>query len=96
VKGKKKREPIRFIHFLIVLFLLILLAGISHVWVNFKRTQTGYELSQLKREIARAEEYNRKLKLEIAYLKSPNHLESKAMKELGLRQPSANQVVYLP
>jgi cell division protein FtsL len=96
VKGRKKREPIRFIHFLVVLFLLILLAGISHVWVNFKRTQTGYELSQLKREIAKAQEYNRKLKLEIAYLKSPKHLEGKAIKELGLRQPSPNQVVYLP
>lgn len=96
MKGRKKREPIRFIHFLVALFLLILLAGISHVWVNFKRTQTGYELSQLKREIARAEEYNRKLKLEIAYLKSPKHLEDKAIKELGLRYPSPKQVVYLP
>lgn len=64
--------------------------------MNFKRTQTGYELSQLKREIARAEEYNRKLKLEIAYLKSPKHLEDKAIKELGLRYPSPKQVVYLP
>jgi cell division protein FtsL len=96
VNGKRKREPIRFIHFLVALFLFVLLAGISHVWVNFKRTQTGYELSQLKREIAREQEYNRKLKLEIAYLKSPKHLEGKAMKELGLRHPSSKQVVYLP
>lgn len=96
MKGKKKREPRRLIQFLVVLFLLLLFAGISHVWVNFKRTQRGYELSQLKREIARAEEYNRKLKLELAYLKSPKHLENKAMKELGLRHPSPKQVVYLP
>jgi cell division protein FtsL len=96
VNKKSKREPIRFIHFLVALFLLILLAGISHVWVNFKRTQTGYELSQLKREIAREQEYNRKLKLERAYLKSPKHLEAKAMKELGLRHPSSKQVVHLP
>lgn len=96
MKGKKKREPIRFIHFLGALFLLVLLAGVSHVWVNFKRTQTGYELSQLKREIAREEEYHRKLKLEIAYLKSPKHLEDKAVKELGLRHPSPQQVVYVP
>jgi len=96
VKGRKKREPIRFIHFLTALFLIVLLAGIFHVWVNFKRTQTGYELSQLKKEIAREEEYNRKLKLEIASLKSPKHLEDKAMKELGLRHPSPKQVVYVP
>jgi len=96
VNRKSKREPIRFIHFLAALFFLFLLAGISHVWVNFKRTQTGYELSQLKREIAREQEYNRKLKLEIAYLKSPKHLEGKAVKEFGLRHPSPKQVVYLP
>jgi len=96
VKEKKKRESIRFIHFLAALFFIVLLAGVSHVWVNFKRTQTGYELSRLKREIAREEEYNRKLKLEMAYLKSPKHLEDKAMKELGLRHPSPKQVVYVP
>jgi cell division protein FtsL len=96
VKRKKKRESIRPIHFFAALFVVILLAGIFHVWVNFKRTQIGYELSQLKREIAREQEYNRKLKLEIAYLKSPQYLESKAFKEFGLRHPSSNQMVYLP
>ncbi len=96
MKGRKKKEPIRFIYFLVALFLLLLVAGIFHVGVNFKRTQTGYELSQLKKEIASAEEYNRKLKLELASIKSPKHLEDKAVKELGLRYPSPKQVVYLP
>jgi cell division protein FtsL len=96
VKRKKKIDRIRFIHFLTALFLIVLLAGIFHVWVNFKRTQTGYELSQLKREIEKEEEYTRKLKLEIAYLKSPKHLEDRAVKEFGLRHPSPEQVVYVP
>lgn len=91
----KKKDPIRLFHFLVIMFLLFLLAGISHVWVNFKRTQTGYALSQLKDEIVRVEEYNRKLTLEIAFLKSPEHLEKKA-KELGLRQPLAGQIIFLP
>jgi len=96
VNRKKKRETIRFFHFLVALFFLVLLAGIFHVWVNFKRTQTGYELSQLNSKIAQAEEYNRRLKLEIAYLKSPQYIERKAMKEFGLQHPSPKQVVYLP
>jgi len=96
VKGKKKREPIRFIHFLAALFLIVLSAGIFHVWVNSKRTQTGYELSELKREIEGEREYSRKLKLEMAYLRSPKHLEDRAMKEFGLRHPSPRQVVYVP
>ncbi|MFW6114748.1 MAG: cell division protein FtsL [Thermodesulfobacteriota bacterium] len=96
MKRKKKREPIRFLHFLAALFVVILLAGIFHVWVNFKRTQTGYELSQLKSKIAEEKEYNRRLKLELAYLKSPQYVERKAVKEFGLQHPSPKQVVHLP
>jgi cell division protein FtsL len=95
VKKTRKKEPTRFFHFLLILFLLCVAAGISHVWVNFKRTQAGYELSRLKEEIANAEEFNQKLKLEIAFLKSPEHLE-KMTRELGLRYPSPEQIVNLP
>ena len=79
-----------------IMLLLVLLAGLAHVWVNFKRTQMGYNLTRLKREIMEMEEYNRKLKLEIAFLKSPECLENKAIKQFGLQHPSVKQVVFLP
>ena len=91
-----KRESIKVFHFLVIMLSLFLLAGISHVWVNFKRTQMAYTLSQLKKEILQIEEYNRKLKLEIAFLKSPKNLEYKAVKELGLRHPLPGEIVFLP
>jgi cell division protein FtsL len=93
---KKNTNHRGFIHVLAILFLMILLTGISHVWVNFKRTQTGYALSRLKKEIVQAEEYNRKLKLELAFLKSPEYLENRAIKELGLKHPTPAQIIYLP
>jgi len=93
---KGKREPIRLFHFFVVMLFLFLSAGISHVWVNFKRTQTGYTLSQLKKEIVQIEEYNRKLKLEIASLKSPEFLEDRAIREFGLIHPLPEQIVFLP
>ena len=93
---KGKRESIRLFHFLMVMLFLFLSAGISHVWVNFKRTQMGYTLTRLKKEIMEMEEYNRKLKLEIAFLRSPEFLENKAIKEFGLQHPSVKQVVFLP
>jgi len=86
----------RLFHFLVIMLFLFLLAGIAHVWVNFKRTQMGYALIESKREMLQIEEFNRKLKLEIAYLKSPEHLEKKAIKEFGLRQPAVEQMVFLP
>lgn len=93
---KGKRESIRLFHFLVVMLFLFLSAGISHVWVNFKRTQMGYTLSQLKKEILQIEEYNRKLTLEIAFLRSPAHLENKAVKEFGLIHPLPEQIIFLP
>ena len=93
---KGKRVSTRLFHFFAVMLFLFLSAGISHVWVNFKRTQIGYTLSQIKREIVQIEEYNRRLKLEIAFLKSPEFLEDRAVREFGLTHPLPEQVVFLP
>jgi len=94
--NKKKNGSISLFHFFTMMLFLFLLVGISHVWVNSKRTQMGYSLSQIKREIGQIREYNRKLKLEIASLKSPERLENKAGEEYGLRYPLPQQIVFLP
>jgi len=83
--------------FLIILMLFFFMgSGISYVWSNFEKTQIGYDLSQLKREEMRLREINRKLRLELALLKSTQNLEPKAVKYLGLRQPTPEQIVTLP
>jgi cell division protein FtsL len=83
--------------FLILLLLFIFMGtGIGYVWSNFERTQIGYDVSQLKKEEMRLIEINRKLRLELALLRSPQNLESKAVKELGLRQPAPEQIVMVP
>ena len=93
---KRQKIPMKLFRLSAIMLLFFLLAGVAHVWVNFKRTQMGYTLTRLKREILEMEEYNRKLKLEIAFLKSSEFLESKAIKEFGLQHPSVKQVVFLP
>ncbi|MDQ1335342.1 MAG: hypothetical protein QG552_2292 [Thermodesulfobacteriota bacterium] len=82
---------------LIILMLFFFMGtGIGYVWSNFERTQIGYDVSQLKKEEMRLKEINRKLRLELALLRSPQNLESKAVKELGLRQPTPEQIVMVP
>ena len=71
-------------------------SSISYVWSNFENTRIGYDLSQLKKEEMRLTEINRKLKLELATLKSPQNIERIAVKKLGLRQPSPGQIIVLP
>ena len=94
--NKKKNGSSALFHFFAIMLFLFLFAGISHVWVNSTRTQIGYSLSHIKKEIEQAREYNRKLKLEIASLKAPGRLEKKAGKEFGLRYPLPQQMVFVP
>ncbi len=81
---------------LLTTLMLILLMGssISHVWSNFEMTQRGYDISQLKSEERKLMDINRKLRLDLAILKSPQKLEAHARK-LGLRQPTPEQVIVL-
>jgi len=83
--------------FLILVMILVFMgSGIGYVWSNFERTQLGYDLSQLKKEELRLKEVNRKLRLELALLKSPQNLEAVAVRKLGLKQPSSEQIIILP
>jgi cell division protein FtsL len=71
-------------------------SGIGYVWSTFEGTQIGYDLSALKKEEMRLLEVNRKLRLELATLRSTQRLEDLAVNRLGLDQPSQRQIVLLP
>jgi cell division protein FtsL len=82
--------------FLIIIMLFLFMgSSIGYVWSTFESTQIGYNLSQLQKEEMRLRETNRKLKLELAVLKSPQNLEVIATKKLGLGQPSPEQIIVL-
>jgi cell division protein FtsL len=95
---KKRRLNMKSKQALLIIFMLFLFMGssIGYVWSNFERTQIGYNLSQLKKEEMRLREINRKLRLELAILKSPQNLETLAIEKLGLKQPSPQQIIVLP
>jgi cell division protein FtsL len=95
---KKRRLNMKSKQAMLIIFMLFLFMGssIGYVWSNFERTQIGYDLSQLKKEEMRQRETNRKLRLELAILKSPQNLETLAIEKLGLKQPSPEQIIVLP
>ena len=83
--------------FLIVFMLLLLMgSSIGYVWSNFESTQIGYDMSSLKGEEMRLREIQQELRLELAYLRSPQRLQRLAFQELGLSQPSCEQIIVLP
>lgn len=96
-RAKRKKAPVTPRQVLAVAWMLLVFmgTGISYVWSNFEGTQIGYDLSRLQQEELRLKELNQKLRLELATLKSPQNLE-RAIRGLGLREPSARQIVILP
>ena len=100
VKNAKKRErkPRLSYHqiFLVGLLLLVFMgSGIGYVWSNFEGTQIGYDLSRLQKEERELIELNKKLRVELATLKSPQYLE-RHIRALGLKEASPDQIVILP
>jgi cell division protein FtsL len=96
-KVKKRRIHItpRQVCLITLLLFVFMGSGIGYVWSTLEGNQIGYDLSRLREEEQRLKALNQKLRVELATLKSPHHLEEAAHR-LGLRQASPEQIVILP
>jgi cell division protein FtsL len=92
--GRELNLTSRQIMLISILFLIFMMSGIGYVWSNFEGTQIGYDLSRLQKQEMELMELNKKLKLELAFLKSPHYLERTA-ESAGLRPAEPDQVVLV-
>ena len=81
---------------LLILALLFLIGGsLFYVWSRIQVIQLGYEISNaLKAERTLTEE-NKKLRVEIATLKSYARIEKLAVEELRMAKPKPEQVIVI-
>ncbi len=80
---------------LIVAFLFLLGATLIYIWSHVHFMELKYNIAQ---ELSRQEkllEENRKLKVEIATLRSPQRLEAIGKARLGMQFPERDQVLFL-
>ena len=100
IKNARKKR-IRFYltnrQIILITFMLAVFMGssIGYVWSNYEGTQIGFDLSRLQEDERALLELNKKLKLELATLKSPQNLEA-AARSLGLQDASPEQIIILP
>jgi cell division protein FtsL len=71
--------------------LALVLAGLGLVGLRVHQVRLGYRLDQLAAERARLEHRLRELEVEVATLRSPARIESRA-RQLGLVPPAPSQV----
>lgn len=70
------------------------LALLAYTWVHLERLDTAFRVRELEQELHRLERHERQLRLEAAYLSSPQRVTALAEKDLGLAPPRPEQVVF--
>jgi cell division protein FtsL len=84
---------------LLILFTLLMLffigGSLFYVWSRIKVIQLGYEISNALKEERVLTEANKKLRLEIATLKSYTRIEKLAVEKLRMAKPKPEQVIVI-
>jgi cell division protein FtsL len=95
----KKGKPIAIRSNLLILFILLMLfligSSLFYVWSRIQVIQLGYEISNALKEERAFTEENKKLRVQIATLKSYARIERVATEELGMAKPKPDQVIVI-
>jgi len=84
IDAQQKREFLQTAGFTVMIVGMLLFAA----WQHFKIVQNGYEVQKLDEARTAEEAVNRKLRLEVEMLRSPQRIERKAIGELRMVSPS--------
>ena len=93
-KAKSRARPSNLLRFVLPALLLIV-SALFYVWTRIQVIQLGYEISSTLKGERTLEETNKKLRVEIATLKSYARIERLATEELGMSKPRPDQVVVI-
>ncbi len=84
-----------------LMFVVLVLAGVFvacslfYVWSHHQILSLAYDTSEAAREEQALLKENKKLRLELAALKSPGRIERVASQELGLVTPQKEQLIIV-
>jgi len=81
--------------FLMICMFLFTVVSVFHVWSRFKLVDLNLQLSEASRQLKQTEQEQKRLKLEVASLRTPSRIEAIAKNELGMALPTEQQVVLV-
>ncbi|HHD11372.1 MAG TPA: cell division protein FtsL [Deltaproteobacteria bacterium] len=94
VRFKRALEDRSFLYTALITVFLIALVILVYLWCRLTVVNLGYEISRLNMERKVALEENRRLKIELSRLKSPQRIE-KIARKMGLVYPREDQIVRI-
>ena len=81
--------------YLTAVMVLVTIVSIFHVWSRVKVIDLNLQLAETNRFYKEQQQENKRLRLEVASLKTPARIESLAKGELGMALPTEQQVVVV-
>jgi cell division protein FtsL len=96
-RSKVRPKRIKLNHFFLVALLMLFFIGGSlfYVWSRIQVIRLGYEISSALKQGKTLTETNKRLRLEIATLKSYARIEKFAVEELKMAKPKPEQVIVI-
>lgn len=95
VKAARNLHDMSFFYTAVMASLVLVGVILLYTWTRVTVTSIGYDITMARSVHMDLEAENRKLRIKIMELKSPERIEAIAMGKLGLIYPAPNQVVRI-
>jgi cell division protein FtsL len=91
-QDKLPKVPGKFLIFLLIFFIPGVLV---YIWLHVQEVNLAYDIAKAQKQKGELLEINKKLRIQLANLKSPERIEGIALTRLGLRTPEKGQIEIL-
>lgn len=91
---QRDRRRLRELALVLLATLPVALGLLGYVWINLELLDIGYEIHRLESVLKSEAELQRKLLMEESYLSSPQLVEARASRELGMQAATLDQLVF--
>ena len=91
-KDKIPHGPIKYLIFLLIFFVPGVLL---YVWLHVQEVNLSYDIAKAQKQKRELLEISKKLRIQLANLKSPERIEGIALTKLGLKTPGKGQIEIL-
>ena len=81
--------------FLMICMVVLTIVAVFHVWSRFKLIDINLQMTEVNRQFKQSQEEQKRLKLEVATLRTPARIEAIAKDELGMALPTEQQVIVV-
>lgn len=92
---ERDRRRRRELLWVVAVLLPVTLCALVYVWLHVEVLRVGYRVHDLEQRLGERVELERHLGLEAAYLESPKRIEQRAVSELGMSAPDAQQLLFV-